>query len=385
MSNRVSGAITVPADFFGLTSGSTAWPTAGPAPTFPFGRLSTYGAQQTYWGTLHTANNTINWTALDTLVTAAKAAGVQKGIYGLYRCPTFLATTGADVAGPWGYLGECAHPSDLAQLTYFCTQFAERNISEYDSFFDAVQLFNEPYLSASTTPSNTLYEWSAPAQFIDKLWTAYAALKAADSSLLILSPGMTHYGNITSPLAGLGYLSTINGSTHSTKTGEDCYEGVATHWYGLAPEGPAFTGYCTISGWRGTEVEALRAYQKAITDGLAVNGPVHVTEFAVSANLTGAELDLFLNESTAYRESWIQCFYIDAMLAGVKSVSPWIFGSSGLWDDYLLTDDPGVISGLRKIYNACAGKTIVAPSGITADGGRFLTFSDGSTYTVAAP
>ncbi|MBK6790828.1 MAG: hypothetical protein IPG77_25240, partial [Betaproteobacteria bacterium] len=246
-------------------------------------------------------------------------------------------STGADVAGPWGYLGECAHPSDLAQLTYFCTQFAERNISEYDSFFDAVQLFNEPYLSASTTPSNTLYEWSTPAQFIDKLWTAYAALKAADSSLLILSPGMTHYGNITSPLAGLGYLSTINGSTHSTKTGEDCYEGVATHWYGLAPEGPAFTGYCTISGWRGTEVAAPAGVSKrrSQTDSLSMARCTSRSS-RYPPTLTGAELDPFLNESTMYRESWIQCFYIDAMLAGVKSVSPWIFGSSGLWDDYLL-------------------------------------------------
>lgn len=384
MFNRASGAIEIDSSFFGLTTGSTTWPVSGPAPDFPFGRLSTYGAKQVFWGALHTASNTIDWTALDSLVAAAKAVGVQKGIYGLYRCPTFLASTGADVAGPWGELGECAHPNDLAQLTYFCTQFASRNVSVYDSFFDAVQLFNEPYLSASTTPGNTLYEWSTPAQFIDKLWTAYAALKAEDSSLVVLSPGMTHYGNVTSPIAGLGYLSTISGATNSTKTGLDCYEGVATHWYGLVPEGAAATGQ-TINSWNGEEVDGLRVYAKAVSDSLAVSGPVHVTEFAVSAAPSGQKVDAFLAATAQYRESWIQCFYIDAMLLGVKSVSPWIFGGGDSLGVDMVNDDPGVISGLRNIYNACAGKTIVAPSGVTPDGGRFLTFSDGSTYTVAAP
>ena len=376
----MSGAISIPAEFFGLASQN--WPSTGSAPTFPFGRLTTFNNYRTHWRHLHASSNNIGWADLDAWVVGAKAAGAVKGTYCLYGCPLFLASTGADALGPFGNLGECAHPSDLGQLTYFCTQFAERNISTWGRFFDVVSPFNEPTLGPSTTPGPTFYEWSTAGQFIDKLWTVYSALKAADPTLKVISPGFFRLDNLNdSNFAGLGYLQGVLGTVNTTKRGTDCYEGLATHQYSVVPEGAAVSGKGSVNS---LQYGGVRAYRDLVRGGTATNGPIHITEMGFSA-AADWEQTLFFAKTAAHREAVIQCVYIDAMLAGVSSIHPWSYGNSENLAGDLATDDPGVISGLRKIYNACAGKTIVAPSGITATGGRFLTFSDGSTYTVAAP
>ena len=46
----------------------------------------------------------------------------------------------------------------------------------------------------------------------------------------------------------------------------------------------------------------------------------------------------------------------------------------------LTNDTTGVIAGWNNTYAACAGKTIVS-GGFVSDGSRYLTFSDGTSYT----
>lgn len=376
----VGAPVYVPPEFFGLAS--QTWPSSGSAPTFPFGRLTTFNNTSTHWRHLHSSLNTINWTDLDAWVTGAKAAGAVKGTYCLYGCPLFLASTGTGAAGPFGNLGECAHPNDLGQLTYFCTQFAQRNISTWGRFFDVVSPFNEPTLGPSTVPGPSFYEWSTEGQFVDKLWTAYSALKAADSTLTVLSPGFFRLDNLNdSNFAGLGYLHGVFGTVNTTKRGTDCYTGLATHQYSVVPEGSAVSGKGSVNS---LQYGGVRAYRDLVRGGTAITGPIHITEMGFSAGVDW-EQTLFFAKTATYRESFIQCVYIDAMLAGVSSVHPWSYSNSSNLAGNLSTDDPGVISGLRKLYNAVAGKTIVSPSGITPSGGRFLTFSDGNAYTVPAP
>ena len=380
MVNLASGAIPVPAEFFGLASQD--WPSTGSAPTFPFGRLTSYDNNRTHWRSLHTATNTINWAALDTFVSGAKGAGAVRGTYVVYGCPTFLASTGAAVAGPYGGLGEGAHPNNLAQLTYFCQQFAARNASNWGKFFDVVSLFNEPGVGPSTAPSASAFEWSTENQFVDKLWTAYTALKTADASLLVLTPGYFRLDSLNdSGFVGLGYLATVAGAVNTTKTGLNCYDGLSSHPYEAVPAGSSVSGRGSISS---LEYGGTLMYGKLVREGKAVSGPIHITEWGFTSGVTAA-LTAWLAKPAVYRESFIQCLWIDAMLAGVKSICPWSYGNVANLSGNLTTDDPGSISGMRKIYNACVGKTIIAPSGITPSGGRYLTFSDGSTYSVPSP
>lgn len=367
----MSGAIAVPADFFGLASQD--WPSTGSVPPFPFGRITNFDNNRTHWRSLHTSGNTINWAALDTFVSGARAAGAVRGTYCLYGCPTFLASTGAGVAGPYGGLGEIAYPNDLAQLTYFCTQFIARNASTWAGFFDQISLFNEPgsvFTSCTTT------------QFVDMLWTAYAAIKAAAPSMPVLSPGTFDLSSANSgSFWGIGGWLNVAGTVNPTKTGKDCFDRIASHPYTAVPAGRAFSGRGSISS---VQLGGILAFRKAL-DGTAQQSAIYdVTEYGYQS-AANSDLALFLAQTPAYRESFVQCLWIDAMLAGVKSMCAWSLDNVSNLMGNLRTDDPGAVSGLRKIYNACAGKTIVAPSGITATGGRFLTFSDGSTYTVAAP
>jgi len=322
---------------------------------------------------MHTVANTINWGALDTFVSGAKAAGAVKGTYCLYGCPTFLASTGAGVAGPYGGLGEIAYPNDLTQLTYFCQQFIVRNNSTWARFFDQISLFNEP---------GSVFTSCTPTQWVDMLWTAYAAIKTAAPAMVVLSPGTFDLGSANSGLFwGLGGWLNVAGSVHPTKTGKECFDRIAAHPYTAVPAGRAFSGRGSISSAQGG---GILPFRQALAGTSLVNAVYDVTEYGYQST-TNSDLTLFLAATPAYREAFVQCLWIDAMLAGVQSMCAWSLDNVSNLMGNLRTDDPGAVSGLRKIYNACAGKTIIAPSGITATGGRFLTFSDNSTYTVAAP
>jgi hypothetical protein len=333
--------------------------------------LTNFDNANTHWRTMHTSANTINWAALDTFVAGAKAAGAVRGTYCLYGCPPFL--TDSEVVGPYGGEGETSFPDDLAQLTYFCTQFVARNNSTWAGFFDGISLFNEPgsvFFSGTTT------------QFVDMLWTAYSAIKAAAPTMLVLSPGTFDLSATDSgSFWGIGGWLDVAGTVHPTKTGAACFDILAAHPYTAVPAGKAFAGRGSILSVQGGGVLPFR---KALAGSGKESARYDVTEYGFQSQ-TNSDLTLFLAATAAYREAFVQCLWIDAMLAGVRSMCAWsLDNTSDLMGD-LRTDDPGAVSGLRKVYNACAGRTIVAPSGITATGGRFLTFSDGTTYAVAAP
>lgn len=388
MPNIVAGPIYVPASFFGLVSQTWPWDgiTTGTAPRFPVGRLSNYDNAATHWGSLHTATDTIDWSVLDGWVSRAKVFGVVKGTYCVDQCPTFLATagtvatTGSNVNAPYGIRGGASYPSSLAQLTYFCQQFAARNISTWGRFFDVVSLFNEPYISASTTPSTSKFFWGTATQYVDMLYTAFAAFTAADPSLYVISPGTFDLTAVSQThFSGIGTYLTTAGTVNSTKTGKDCFAGMAAHDYHARPDGILYAGQGTIQS---LAAGGYRAFQNVLlaAGSPAANGPYHITEYAITS-APDWELDWWNAQTTSYRESFIQRIWMDAMLAGAESICAFSLGNTANLLSNLATDDPGVVSGLRKIYNGVAGKTIVAGF-VNADGSRTLNFSDGSTYSV---
>ena len=375
--------IFVPAEFHCICS--QAWPwngsVVGTAPTFPVGRISNYDNQKTHWNNVHQAANTITWTNIDTWVANSKAAGVRKGVYVLYGTPQFLASSGGTVAAPYGTAasilsGGGAYPAfgdaTMSQLIYFCQQFAARNKAVWGGFFDCVSLWNEP--DFLQTPGSSSFWWGTKTQFVDTLYAAYSSFKAADPSLMLIGPGTFSVKN-----ANTGLDQWINqvGTLYPTKRGYDCFDVFASHPYHARP-----LGYSGNGDLQGLQLGGALGIQTVLASTPRAGCPMVCSEYGVSS-VADAELTAYLARSTAFRETFVQRLWIDAMLSGFKFMTAFSLGNTANLMGNLSTDDPGAISGLRKVYVGTVGKTIVTKlSGLLPDGSRLLTFTDGTTYKV---
>src|SRR5574343_107796 len=379
-----SSGILVRPSFFGLNTQD--WPvragtSGGNAPTFPVGSLASWDSAQLHWRYLHTAANTINWSTVDTFVSQARAAGISEGTYVLYGCPTFLASSGAGVAGPFGGLGEGAYPNDLSQLEYFCRQFVSRNASSWGSFFKEIQLFNEPELGGfGAAPSASAFVWMTATQFVDMLWTAYAAFKTADPTLKIMSSG-------TFKLSGANSLSvwaSTAGTVFPAKTGSDCFDAMALHPYHARP-----------NGYYGMQGDILSLDAGGLLKLRTVLKPLgkwpiecHVTEYGVSSG-SDAELTEFNAATAEFRRLF--AFRLDMSMAcnGIKKNNIFSLGNvANLCNNLdivtlggLPPDTLGYKLGRAQAYAAMVNKTIVA-AGWYADGRQEINWSDGTVLTV---
>lgn len=367
----MSTPIEVPARFFGLNSQD--WPsTAASAPAFTFGAYANYDNSRTHWRSLHTASNTINWANLDTVVTAMQARGVTDGTYVLYGCPTFLAQAGqAGTAGPYGGLGEGSFPTDLTQLTYFCQQFAARNASTWGGFFKRVQLFNEPEGgNFSGTASNANFYWGSATQYVDMLWTAYSALKAAAPSLVLLTPGTYSMTTFATWLAAAG-------TANPTRLGRDCFDAVALHPYHATPN-PTYSGRGDFFGLFSGGIGQARTV-------LAANGRTgldfYATEYGFDSSGSTGVVAAFLALSADERAKRIKRTFMSAARNGFKHLCMWSYGNANNLCGDLAGDTTGVIPALSEVYSAMAGKTVVR-GGYYGDGRERLEFSDGTSYEV---
>lgn len=366
----VSGNISVPASFFGINAQD--WPSTGSAPAFSFGSYSNFDNNRTHWRTLHTASNTINWANLDAVVSALQARGVSDGTYVLYGCPTFLAQAGqAATAGPYSGLGEGSFPTDLTQLTYFCQQFAARNASTWGGFFKRVQLFNEPEggnFSGVAGASN--FFWGTATQYVDMLWTAYSALKAAAPSLVVLTPGTYNMTTFSTWLAA-------SGTANPTRLGRDCFDAVALHPYHATPN-PTYSGRGDFLGLFAGGITQARTV-------LASNGRTgldfYATEYGFDSSGSTGVIAAFLALPAADRKTRMSRQIMAAARSGWKSFCLWSLGNTANLCGDLAADTTGVIAGAQEAYAAVSGKTITA-GGYYPDGREWLNFSDGTSYVV---
>lgn len=375
--NTVSAPISVPEAFFGLNAQD--WPSSGSAPTFSFGSYSNFDNNRTHWNRLHTSANNINWANLDAVVTAMQAAGVTDGTYVLYGTPTFLAqgypgTDQSVVNGPYSggsVAGEGSYPTNLSQLTYFCQQFASRNASTWGGFFKRVQLFNEPEGgNFSGTANATNFFWGTATQYVDMLWTAYSALKAADSSLVLLTPGTY---NMTTFATWLGTSGTVN----PTKTGKDCFDAVALHPYHAAPNG----AYSARGDFVTLPSGGLRSAATVLAAAGRTGLDYYATEYGLDSSGSTGVVAAFLARTAAERKQRMSRLIMAAARTGWKRYYLWSLGNANNLCGNLATDTTGVIAGIQETFTAVAGKTITA-GGFYTDGREWLTFSDGGTYVV---
>lgn len=371
----MSAPIVVGSNFAGL-NGPNVFSTTS-APSLSVKQWSNFDNNRTHWRTLHTASNTINWGNLDTAVANAKAAGITDGLYVLYGCPTFLAQAADNAtAGPYGGQGEGSYPTDLAQLTYFCQQFAARNASTWGNFFRRVQLFNEPEgTSGPFTGTNRgagNFYWGTAAQYVNMLWTAYSALKGGDATLEVLSPGCYDMTVFATWLDTQGTTGSATG-----KYGYECFDGVALHPYHAAPNG-TYSARGDFATLPKGGVNAARALMVARgRQGLRF----HATEFGFDSNGGSAIITAFLALTAAERKQRMARTIVSAVRNGFSTFLAWSFENAGNYCGQIGSDSTGVDAGFNEAAAAIAGKTITA-GGYYFDGREWLQFSDGSSYTV---
>lgn len=370
----------IPPEFFGLNSQD--WPTRAPtsggdgasAPAFDFGMYSTHDCSTALnWGALHTASNTVDWTKLDATVAALQAHGVTKGLYALHGTPTFLAQPAqAAVSSTYGPLGGGSYPTDLSQLAWFCQQFAARNASVWSGFFTAVQILNEP--EANDFAGTTVGQWwGTRKEFVNFAATAYAALKAADASLVVLSAGTYR---VTTLSAWCG--ETGDAGAGSGVYGHQCFDAVATHPYWATPN-HTYSGHGTfdsvaLGGVRPIR-SAMAAFGKADID-------IWCTEWGLDSGGSRASPSAtcvtFMAQTAEYRRQYTERLFIGAALAGLKNIFLFSYGGPFLSGD-LVTDTDGVVLGAQNAYTAMAGKTWTS-GGYYPDGRAWISFADGGTY-----
>lgn len=375
MRNTVTSPILVSNTFFGMNSQD--WPVRAPtsggngdsAPLFTFGSIATNDCSALHWRLINTSDGVFDWSKLDLAVDACVANGGTL-TYVLYGCPTWLASTGAGVAGPYGGLGEGAYPTSLAKLTTFCATLVAR----YNSItrkIKAVQLFNEPENGSAflETPNDSTFWWGTAVQYVDMLYTAYTAIKTADPGIVVLCPGTYNASTMPTWLDAQGPVT--------TKFGYQCFDAVAVHPYKSLPNG-TFAGVGDLSTVQLGGKNKLAAV--LATRGL-VNLDYYITEWGVDSTSSSQLVIDFLASSADNRRKRTTRMLMAAARMGFKEFHPHSYGNTEQLSGDLVDDSTGVALGYQNAVAAMSGKTIVR-GGYYFDGRERLEFSDGTSLEV---
>ena len=330
---------------------------------------------------------------LDQIITFHRENGVSV-YFGLYGTPAFYAGTtpnpvysDAVTRGPWGDLGECSHPTSLLAVSNFCTMLVTRyNLpgGEWfdlhgDTFGKGIQYWetwNEP--GSAESPSNgnmdgqssVGFYWGSRFQLVDLCRAQYLAIKAADPSIVVTSPGFSGIGSA-------GPFLQSGGNDFPDTSGREVVDAVAIHPYGACPPGESYMNWDqdAVSGVNG--IHYLKASISAIGDPSI---PVYISEWGLSGD-RDSTIDAWNAEPAEFRYKWIARLFATWAAYGVKCVHPW---------NWLTTDGQGIsgewrtdVYGVQKAYNDFAekvsGKTITY---FEIGEPMTIKFSDGTEWII---
>lgn len=358
--------VQVPDDFMGMCL--VRYPVAGNNPDGLVNYKTLRLCQQTEmnWGTIETSAGNYDSTALanlDSIVTFNRQRGVSL-MFGLYRTPRFYAdnttpnpsVTDYNQTGPWGHLGECAHPTNLTAVSNFVTMLVNRYNKAGGAWYDTYgstlgkgikswELWNEPPVTTTKTNQGTFY-WGNRGQLVDLCKVQYDAIKAADSSIIVLSPGFVHFGQV------IDFLN-VTGSAYPSTKGADVCDAVAYHSYVAVPK------HNEYKTWTTNIVDSTTRGVQHLKNLITVAGyskPIYMTEGGFDTSQTQTMLD-FLGEPATVRYTLTARWFLTFAAYGVKSVSPWHYSSNCCFGA-LQTDTYGVQKAYNDIGAAISGKTI---------------------------
>ena len=382
----------VPADFIGMHF--RGWPLfngpyiAGSSQPYPsssssnpaglnFKSWRAWDTGYTAWHQIEATAGVYSWNNLDTLISTHRAAG-RTVVFVVYGTPTFYSS---DVrADSWGTAGAGAYPSSsspngLTGLTNFVTALVNRynkaggawynaNNATMGKGIQAVEPWNEPFFTGYPG-----FWWGTAGQFVDMAWTVYSAVKAADASVIVTSPGCA-----TGPT--LQTFLTTSGTINTTKTGKDCCEVIQVHHYNVSLPGTQLGawGYDYING----TIVGMAAWRSAMAAGGVSAYPLWMGEGGLDFTAGTTELVNVAAQSPSWRRTlWAR----HIMLGAAHGFKKWL---NYTWDTPYLNNPQADPSGIAAAINdvaVIAGKTITAASYVPG-GAVSLTFSDATTLTV---
>jgi Cellulase (glycosyl hydrolase family 5) len=222
-----------------------------------------------------------NWSALDSIMASVQQAGVTADLI-IDGCPPWAAAAGAS--------GQFAQPASPAQFGAWAGAVAARYGSKGADYFE---VWNEPNNSQFWSPSPN------PAAYTADLVAAYAAIKAADPSSVVISAGLSPGANTSSSFDPVTFLADM----YADGAGGS-FDAVGDHPYTF----PADPDADSQGAWGEMDQTSpsLRSLMTANGDGAK---KIWITEFGAP---TAAEQTTELTEAiTAARStSWIGAFYI---------------------------------------------------------------------------
>lgn len=409
------GPVTVPSDFLGMCW--MRYPYIGtdynPDGIIRWGSCRVSQIYEMHWNRIETPSagvyDATALSALDQIVTFQRQNGVSV-MMGLYGTPVFYAQsspTGASTYadnvtyGVWGLLGAGSYPTSLAAVTAFVNMLVTRYNLPGGTWYDAngatlgkgIQLWeewNEPAIWPTGTQTNGNstgsggtgqgFAWMDKEQLVDLCYTQYAAIKALDPSIIVLSPGLDSGDSVTRAGRFFPAVGTVTG-----KTGAQSCDAFAWHPYSRLGH-----NYPTYGAWTDGDIvqnadAGITAIRAMLTSYGVPNMPIYISEWGMDELQTSPTGALWYAESALYRRAFMECFLLTCAAFGVKQVHPWHWqqpsttnGNSGAWP----VDTNGVTAAYNAIADNVVGKTIVGLKA-TAYNRMTATFSDGTTYTTA--
>ena len=362
--------IQVPVDFIGMHM--HRWPSGSPLAPDPtdlaYGHFRTHDNSSTpvniNWRAINSVQGQYDWSGLDTVINYHEGLG-KTIIYTIYGCPTWAATAnGKTHTDPYGSLGGADKPADITYLSDFITALMLRYNSGGLHRIKFIEIWNEPNFSLNW---NGFFWGSA----VDMVWMGnaiYAAAKAIDSSIIILSPGFS--GN--DPL--VPFLTAID--LVSGKHGYEICDAIAIH-----PYGHSFLGQYNGIDIANTGRQSIAVTRELMLANNAGNKALYITEWGVVGSLPTVSTPLtpFDRLSPSVRRNIIRRTLAIAAILNVKGVSLYSYtnGESG-WSGNLITDITGVRAALADVTLHLCGKTIIGAQ-ILSDGSLQFTTTVGTT------
>ena len=236
------------------------------------------------WSGGEPAQGNFNWSALDAIMASVHQVGMTADLI-IDGCPPWAAASGAS--------GQFAQPASPSQFGAWAAAVAARYHSKGADYFE---IWNEPNNSQFWSPSPNADAYTAD------LEAAYAAIKAADPSSVVISAGLApgNGNGSIDPVTFLGgmYAAGAKGN----------FDAVGDHPYTF----PADPDTDSQGNWGEMDQTRQSLRSLMIAHGDAAK-KIWITEFgAPTGDVTAAQQATELTQAitAAVHTSWIGAFYI---------------------------------------------------------------------------
>jgi polysaccharide biosynthesis protein PslG len=242
-----------------------------------------------YWGQ-PTQSGGYEWASLDQVVASLQQVGMTADL-DIDQTPSWAATSGAS-GNVW------AAPDSASAYAAYAGAVAARYGGKGVNYFE---IWNEPNLSEFWAPAPDAADYTAI------LKAAYAAIKAADPSAIVLSGGLAPAGNTSSSVDPRTYLQDM----YSDGAGGS-FDGLGDHPYSFPTAPDDVESY---SGW--SQMSQTSPSLRSIMDANGDSGKkIWITEYGAptsgpdSIGDSGQSTELAQAISLVRSASWVGSFYI---------------------------------------------------------------------------